>query len=111
MWSILLPSYFLAFYAYHQSALLALCLVLNAYIMLGCLFVPKIYAVIFVKEDRLTYVPHKLTATGAVTSISSSQPSTSQAVASRYLTIESGTRKIKERSQVVMVQEQADILE
>ena len=52
-WMVILPTYFSAFYAYQQMALLAFCLVLNAYITMGCLFAPKLYAVVYIDEDRL----------------------------------------------------------
>lgn len=55
MWLIFLPTYFLAFYNYHQVALLALCLILNSYITLGCLFFPKVYAILFLKEDQIKF--------------------------------------------------------
>ena len=53
MWMVFLPTYFTMFYAYHQAALLAFCLILNACITLLCLYVPKLYALYFVSEDRL----------------------------------------------------------
>ena len=55
MWLVFLPTYFLAFYAHHQVALLAFCLILNAYITMGCLFLPKIYAILFLKEDQIRF--------------------------------------------------------
>ncbi len=50
-----LPTYFTSFYAYHRSVLLDLCLVLNASVMLLCLFVPKIYALFYVDENDLLF--------------------------------------------------------
>ena len=55
LWVVFLPTYFTTFYAYHQAALLAFCLILNASITLLCLYVPKIYAVYFVDEDKLKF--------------------------------------------------------
>jgi hypothetical protein len=52
IWVIFLPTYFTTFYAHHQMALLALSLILNAYVTLLCLFVPKIYAIVFLAEDQ-----------------------------------------------------------
>ncbi len=77
MWLVFVPSYYNAFYAYLQDALLALCLILNAYITITCLFLSKIYAVLFVKETSI-----KVTAaTGQVdtltTAASTVHPSTS----------------------------------
>ena len=54
LWVVFLPTYFTTFYAYHQAALLAFCLLLNASITLLCLYVPKIYAIHYVSEDRIT---------------------------------------------------------
>ena len=53
MWAVFLPTYFTVYYAYQQAALLALCLILNAYITMGCLFVPKVYAVLCVDEKNI----------------------------------------------------------
>ncbi len=55
LWVVFLPSYFTMFYSYHQAALLAFCLILNASITLLCLFVPKIFALYFVEEDSMTF--------------------------------------------------------
>ncbi len=55
LWTVFLPTYFTTFYAYHQAALLAFCLILNASITLLCLYVPKIYAIYFVEEDSMTF--------------------------------------------------------
>ena len=72
LWMVMLPTYFTTFYAIYQSALLAICLLLNAYITLVCLFIPKLYAVYFVSEENLEF--------GAVTgvgTISNARPSVS----------------------------------
>ena len=53
MWLVFVPSYYNAFYAYLQDALLALCLLLNAYVTIFCLFWSKIYAVLFVKTVQV----------------------------------------------------------
>ncbi len=55
LWIAFLPSYFITFYAYHQAALLAFCLFLNASIPLLCLYFPKIYAIYFVDEKNITF--------------------------------------------------------
>lgn len=52
-WVVLLPSYFNAFYAYHQEALLALCLIINVYICLLCQYGPKIYAIYYVDKEAM----------------------------------------------------------
>ncbi|ELU13847.1 hypothetical protein CAPTEDRAFT_72291, partial [Capitella teleta] len=44
-WSVFLPTYFSVFYAYQQAALLSFCLLLNAFITVGCLFLPRAYAI------------------------------------------------------------------
>ena len=46
LWVVFLPTYFTAFYASYQVVLLSSCLILNALITLGCLFLPKVYAVV-----------------------------------------------------------------
>ena len=53
IWIAFLPTYTLAFYAYHKSALLSLALILNASITILCLFAPKIYALFFVDEKMI----------------------------------------------------------
>ncbi len=55
LWVVFLPTYFTTFYAYHQAALLAFCLFLNASITLLCLYVPKVYALYFVAEENITF--------------------------------------------------------
>jgi hypothetical protein len=52
-WVVILPSYFNAFYAYHQEALLALCLIINVYITLLCQYGPKIYAIYYVDKETM----------------------------------------------------------
>ena len=53
IWIAFLTTNLLAFYAYHKAALLALALILNSFIVLICLFGPKIYAVYFVNEKDI----------------------------------------------------------
>ena len=55
LWLVLLPTYFTTFYAYQKTVLLATCLILNAFITLVCLFLPKIYAVIYVDEEKMKF--------------------------------------------------------
>lgn len=59
-WVVILPSYFNAFYAYHQEALLALCLIIIVLICLTCQYGPKIYAIYYVDKEAMnvtmTYV-------------------------------------------------------
>ena len=50
-----IPTYFTTYYSYHQAALLAFCLLLNATITLLCIFVPKLYAIYFVHENDLQF--------------------------------------------------------
>ena len=52
-WLVLLPSYFNAFYAYHQEALLALCLIINVFITLVCQYSPKVYALYCIDKDSM----------------------------------------------------------
>ncbi len=56
IWVVFLPTYFTSFYAYHRTALLATSLILNGFITLLCLFVPKIYAAAFVAETKMKFV-------------------------------------------------------
>ncbi len=53
IWIAFLPTYLVAFYAYHKAALLSLALVLNASVTLLCLFVPKLYAVYWIDEKNI----------------------------------------------------------
>ena len=50
MWLVFLPIYFTAFYAESRTAIMALCLILNAFITLALMFGSKIYAIYFVDE-------------------------------------------------------------
>ena len=50
-----LPTYLTTYYSYHQAALLAFCLLLNATITLLCIYLPKIYAIYFINEDDLKF--------------------------------------------------------
>ena len=61
IWVVFLPTYFTTFYAYHKAALLATCLVLNGFITLLCLFVPKLYAVKYVDEGKMKFVTNTAT--------------------------------------------------
>ena len=54
IWIVILPTYFTTFYASFQAALLAVCLLLIASITLLCLYVPKLYAIYFVNENKLS---------------------------------------------------------
>ena len=55
LWMVFLPTYFTMFYAHHQAAILAFCLIVNAAITLLCLFVPKVYALYFVEESDIKF--------------------------------------------------------
>lgn len=73
LFTAFLPTYFAAFYAYHKSVLLSLCLVLNATVMLLCLFVPKIYALFYVDESDLLFYEtskiHSLESSGSFSGV------------------------------------------
>ena len=56
LWIVFIPTYFTTFYAYHQAALLAFSLILNASVTLLCLYVPKLYAIYFIDEAQLNFV-------------------------------------------------------
>ncbi len=64
LWTVLLPTYFTTFYAYYQAALLSFCLVMNALVILMCLYAPKLYAIYFVPPEHLLTM---LTTTHSVT--------------------------------------------
>ena len=64
MWIVFLPTYFTAFYVYNQVAILGFCLLLNVYITMGCLFLPKVYALFWVDEKSLVF--SKMTATTSI---------------------------------------------
>ena len=53
IWIAFLPTYIMAFYAYHKAALLALALILNMSITILCLFAPKVYVIYFVNEKDI----------------------------------------------------------
>ena len=55
MWVVFLPTYFTSFYVYNQVATLGFCLLLNVFITIGCLCLPKMYALFFVDEQKLTF--------------------------------------------------------
>ena len=75
LFTAFLPTYFAAFYAYHKSVLLSLCLVLNATVMLLCLFVPKMYALFYVDEnDLIFYETSKVGSVGGESSGESGVP-------------------------------------
>ncbi len=59
IWIAFLPTYIMAFYAYHKAALLALALILNMSITKLCLFVPKVYVVYFVNEKDIKVTDFK----------------------------------------------------
>ena len=53
LWMVFLPTYFSTFRAYHQAALLAFCLIMNASVTHLCLYIPKLYALYFVDKSKL----------------------------------------------------------
>ncbi len=68
IWLVFIPTYFTTFYAHHQVALLAVGLILNAYVTLLCLFIPKLYAIFYLDETSQK-VGHTQTSGIIVTSI------------------------------------------
>ena len=68
MWVVFLPTYFTMFYYVYKAALLVLCLVLNAGLTVGCQFAPKVYALYYVKEEKMKFT--------GVTTTSTVQPET-----------------------------------
>lgn len=53
IWIAFLPTYIMAFYAYHKAALLSLVLILNSSVTIFCLYLPKLYALFFVDEAKI----------------------------------------------------------
>ena len=53
IWVAFLPTYIMAFYAYHKAALLSFVLILNSTVTAVCLHIPKIYALFFVEETQI----------------------------------------------------------
>ena len=53
LWLVMLPSYFMAFYAYQQAAILAFCLIIISYFTAILLYAPKLYGILFVSEDTM----------------------------------------------------------
>ena len=53
VWVAFLPTYFSAFYASQKTLLLVVALVLNSFIVLLCLYCPKVYAIFYVGEDKM----------------------------------------------------------
>ena len=53
VWVAFLPTYSMAYYAYHKSALLGLALLMNAAVTAVCLFAPKIYAIYYIPEESI----------------------------------------------------------
>ena len=50
-----MPTYFTAYSTKHQAMILALCLLLNGFITVGCLFAPKVYALLVVDESNIKF--------------------------------------------------------
>ena len=67
LWTVFLPTYFTSVYASNQIILLASCLLLNASITLLCLYLPKIYAIYFMDEAKLTFAPTMAMGSSTVT--------------------------------------------
>lgn len=53
IWIAIIPTYFVAFYAFHKAVLLALALFLISIIVVLCLFGPKILTVYFSPESKI----------------------------------------------------------
>ena len=60
IWIAFLPTYIMAFYAYHKAALLALALILNMSITILCLFAPKVYVIYFANEKDIKVTDFKV---------------------------------------------------
>lgn len=80
MWMVFIPTYFTTFYAYFQTLLLSLCLLLNAFITLCCLFVPRVYAVFYVSIDQMAVVQMATGSISAAPVTLNVQPSTEHTV-------------------------------
>ena len=53
LWIAFLPTYFAAHHNYHKTVVLILSMMLNAAVMVMCLYAPKIYALLLVKEAEM----------------------------------------------------------
>ena len=53
VWIAFLPTYFSAFYATQKTLLLVVALLLNSFIVLLCLYCPKVYALFYVDEENM----------------------------------------------------------
>ena len=53
LWLAFIPTYFSAFYSHQKALLLTLILLLNPSVMLLSLYVPKIYAIFYVDEEKM----------------------------------------------------------
>ena len=53
VWVAFLPTYFSAFYAMQKTLLLVVALLLNSFIILLCLYCPKVYAIFYVEEENM----------------------------------------------------------
>ena len=71
LWVAFLPTYFSAFYATQKALLLATMLLMNATVILLCMYVPKIYALYYVDDEAL-----QLQNTGSVVGASKVAPAT-----------------------------------
>ncbi|ELU06483.1 hypothetical protein CAPTEDRAFT_99819 [Capitella teleta] len=70
-WAVVLPTYFSAFHAHQQAALLAFCLLLHTIVTLACSFAPKLYALSCVSDDsRLNVAGTLNTKVGPTPSVS-----------------------------------------
>ena len=69
LWIAFIPSYFSAFYAEQKILLLSFLLLMNSTVILLCLYVPRIYAVIYVDDEKL-----KININVTVTVAPSTQP-------------------------------------
>lgn len=54
-WVVFVPAYYSAVSAILQSAILGFCLLLNAFVTLGCQFLRIVYAVFFVAPDKMNF--------------------------------------------------------
>ena len=55
-WLVFLPTYFTVYSSKHKALILALCLLLNGFITVICLFAPKVYALFLVDEAKLNFL-------------------------------------------------------
>ncbi|CAH1779070.1 unnamed protein product [Owenia fusiformis] len=64
LWIAFISTYFATFHAYHKVILLSIALIMNATVLMLCLFAPKVYAIYYVDEEKLILASNSATEPG-----------------------------------------------